>query len=106
MIGAYDAERLHEQEIGLDVEIERDVAAAAASDRVMDTTDYDRIVEILTQLCKARRFRLLEALAAEAAAEVLRTLPEVRRVSLTVRKPGAVAAASSAWVRLERIRPV
>jgi len=104
IVGIYEHERASEQALFLDVEVDRDFAAAAASDHVSDTLDYDHLARALTELARERQYQLLETFAEEGAALLLTNHPEVGRVSIEIRKPAAVPAADCSMVRIERRR--
>ncbi len=46
-VGVLEQERLHGQWFELDLELAADLAAAAASDRLVDTLDYSRLITAL-----------------------------------------------------------
>jgi 7,8-dihydroneopterin aldolase/epimerase/oxygenase len=87
----------HEQKVGqrfaIDLELDIDLATAAASDRLADTVSYASIVETATQAFTAKNFRLLEAAAGAVAEAVLLAFPRVAAVKVTVHKPHAPIAA-------------
>ena len=104
IVGVYDYERLARQTVFVDVELDYDFAAAAASDAIADAVDYDGVVAVITDLAERRAFQLIETMAEESAAMLLARLPQVRRVRVEIRKPAAVPSASCSFVRVERIR--
>ncbi len=104
IVGIYDAERRARQSVLVDVELDYDFAAAAASDAIGDTIDYDDVARAVTELAERRAFHLIETMAEETAAMLLARLPALRRVRLEIRKPAAVPAATCAFVRVERVR--
>ena len=59
---------------------------AGTSDRIADAVDYREVVACLREVSDGRKFRLLEALSAAVADEVLARFP-VERVRVRVRKP-------------------
>lgn len=101
VIGVYDWERNITQRLELDLEMGWDNRRAAASDRVEDALDYARVSEAVSELLQRLQPQLLET-AAEAVASLLQDQFRVPWVSLTLRKPGAVPAARSVGVRLNR----
>ena len=103
-IGVYPHERTGTQPLFLDVEVDYDFAAAAASDAVDDALDYDRIAAGLTEVATEGRFALLEALAEASASFCLDSFPQITAVRLEIRKPRAVEAADASFVRVERRR--
>ncbi len=62
-----------------------EVSDAALSDRLEDTVDYVAVAELVKGISDARRFQLLEALAAAVADAVAERFP-VEHVRVRVRK--------------------
>lgn len=104
IVGIYAHEREETQPVFLDLEVDYDFGAPAASDAIADAVDYDRIVKLVTELVQARRFQLLEAMAEAVVTTVLEHFGVVRCVRLEIRKPDAVPAAANSFVRVERER--
>ena len=69
----------------IDVELERDLSAAAASDDLTDTIDYDRLTSYVAELVRTSSSKLLEHLAGTIAEQV-GSLPGVERVTVEVSK--------------------
>lgn len=104
IVGILPFERVTEQDIFLDISMDLDFAAAAASEDVRDTVDYASLAESLATLVRERRFQLVETMAEACAASVLETRPQVRRVRVAVHKPAAVPQAADTRVRVDRVR--
>lgn len=104
IVGIHPHERAATQTVRLDVELDYDFAAAAASDAIGDAVDYTAVAAAVTELLQSSRFQLIETLAERTAALLLAQLPGVSVVRLEVRKPAAVPAADCSFVRLERRR--
>ncbi len=104
IVGIYPHERVEEQPLFLDVEVDQDFGAAAASEHVDDTVDYDHIAAGLTDLARTRQYQLIETFAEDACALVLGRWAAVEAVRVEVRKPRAVPAARCSFVRVERRR--
>ena len=102
----------HEGKVGqrfvLDLELSLDLAAAARSDKVVDTVSYDRVVEIATKVFTARTYRLIEAAAGAVADATMTKFPRITAIRVTVRKPHAPIAAifADAGVTVVRKRHV
>lgn len=105
VVGVYAHERERPRSVFFDIEVDYDLAPAAASDALADAVDYDDVAAAVGELVRRRRFALLETMAEETAALLLDRLDRARRVRIEVRKPGAVPAAACAFVRVERARP-
>lgn len=100
IVGIYPHEREAVQELFVDLEIDTDFDAAAASEIVDDTVDYDHLAALVTGLAAERRYQLIETFAQEAVTDILARWPAVRAVRIEVRKPAAVPAADASFVRL------
>jgi dihydroneopterin aldolase len=87
--GAEEAEQRLGQPFLYDVELE--VGARGASDRLDDAVDYTQVAQAIRDLSDARRFNLLEALAA-ATADMLVELFEPDSLRLRIRKPQVTPA--------------
>ena len=87
---AYHGWHRHEGEFGqpflLDLELETDIARAAATDELADALDYALIVATMRRLFVDTRYKLVEAAAASLAQGLLAQFPSVTLVDLRVRK--------------------
>lgn len=83
--GELPAERELGGRFSVDVELETDVSAAAASDRLEDTVDYTRAHRLVGEVVEGEACRLLETVAERIAGRLLELAP-VRRVTVRVRK--------------------
>ena len=104
IVGIYEHERVQTQAVFLDLEIDYDFAPAALSDAIPDAVDYDGIVAMVKELIETRRFQLIETMAEAVAALLLDRVPVIQAVRLEIRKPAAVPAAASSFVRVARDR--
>jgi len=104
VIGIFDWEREIKQAVSLDLEMDFDIRAAAASDSIADALDYKAVSKRLIGFIERSQFQLVEALAERCAAIVLEEFP-VARLRLKLSKPGAVRGSSAVGVIIERQRP-
>jgi len=104
IIGIHPHERVQEQSVFLDIEIDYDFGPAAASDALGDVVDYDMVVAAVTDMVRGRQFHLIETLAESAAALLFDRVAQATAVRLEVRKPAAVPRARHSFVRVERAR--
>lgn len=80
--GVTEEERAIGQRLSVDVEMEIDLKKAAASDRLEETVDYDRLCGEIVKIGRESRVHLIETLAERVAGQIL----EDRRIaSVTVR---------------------
>jgi len=104
IVGIHPHERETRQSVILDIELDYDFQAAAAGEAIGDAVDYSEVASHITELAERRGFQLIETMAEETVTMVLARFTRVQRVRLEIRKPAAVPAASSAFVRVERAR--
>lgn len=100
-IGAYDWEQQIWQKLLFDIEMEFDIAQAAASDDVKFALDYAKVTQAVTQFVGQGRFLLIERVAQEVADLILQQFG-VTWVRITVSKPSALLNAGCAGVVIER----
>ena len=99
-LGVLDAEQANPQEIRIDVALAIDAKRAASRDDVDDAVDYARLVTAVKQFVERTPYRLMETMAEEIAALILKEFrtPEVT-VKVTKR---ALPEIESAAVELTR----
>lgn len=100
IIGCLPDERIREQPLFVDLEIELDVTEAATSDSLDSGIDYVQLADRAREIAQSGRFRLIEAYA-HAVLDALE-LPAVRWARVRVKKPGAIPSARYAQVEMER----
>jgi dihydroneopterin aldolase len=86
--GVYDFERAEGQDFLIDVELELDLATAAASDDVADTVHYGELAERLAAVVAGEPVNLVETLADRLLAVCLEDR-RVQAATVTVHKPQA-----------------
>jgi D-erythro-7,8-dihydroneopterin triphosphate epimerase len=101
IVGIYPEERRAKQDIVLNLTLEGDFRRAAASDDIADAVDYKRLKKQVIAHVEGSRYQLIETLA-QAVADICLSDPGVRRVTVTVDKPGALRFARSVAVELTR----
>ena len=102
IIGCSPEERNSRQEIIVNLEMQCDLRTAGRSDNLNDTVDYFAIKESIIQLAEESRFHLIESLA-EQMADIALADDKVKKVVVTIDKPGALQLAKSSAVEI--IRP-
>lgn len=94
-IGVFEWEQVTPQDIWIDLELSIDAAKAAAQDDVAATIDYGRLVTAVKQHVQHKTFHLLETMAEEVAALILKEF-SATQVMVRVKKralPGVDYAA-------------
>ncbi len=85
-IGATEEERSFPQMLELDLVVEADLSAAAASDALADTIDYGPLVGLTELVVEGSTFETLEGLAGALLRRVLEATPAAAAVTVRVRK--------------------
>ncbi|GGD49577.1 dihydroneopterin aldolase [Lacimicrobium alkaliphilum] len=101
LIGVYDWERTARRPLLVDVTLEVDLAAAAATDDVRDTIDYASVADTLERVALKSQFFLLEALAG-AMLEALFTDFAVQGATVKLSKPDILPNAANVAIQLSR----
>lgn len=101
IIGIYDWEREVKQTVVLDIDMESDIARAAATDHIDQALDYKAISKRLIQFVGDSEFQLVETLA-ERISEVLLEEFKIPWLRLSVNKQGAIRGAKDVGVVIER----
>ncbi|MDP3294693.1 MAG: dihydroneopterin aldolase [Nevskia sp.] len=103
IIGVHAHEQHAPRPLLIDLEMGTDIRLAASSDRIRDAIDYSAVAEAITKLAAERRFQLLETLAETLARMLFERFP-IASLRMTIGKPGAVDAARTVGVRIDRRR--
>ena len=102
-IGVHAWEHHIRRPLILDLDLGVDTREAAASDHIRDALDYKAVCDAIERLVRERQFQLLETFAESAALRLFEEFP-LLSLRLSVSKPGAVTAARTVGVEIERRR--
>jgi 7,8-dihydroneopterin aldolase/epimerase/oxygenase len=102
--GVGDDEGRIGQQFLVDLVIERELAAAARSDKLADTISYADLIAVTSEAFRSRRYRLVEAAAGSVAEALLAAFASIDRITVTVHKPHAPIAAVFADVGVTLVR--
>ena len=102
-VGIYHRERVTTQSISLDLDIALPTDRVFASGKVIDTIDYAVVVKRIRAELEARRFGLVEELAAFVAQLLLDEF-HAPRVRVSVAKLGVLKDVARVGVTVERSR--
>lgn len=103
ILGINPEEREKTQDVVINVVLYADLRRACATDDINDTVDYKGIKQQILQMAEGSSFYLVERLAEEVARIALGD-PRVRRVEVSIDKPGALRFARSVAVAITRER--
>lgn len=90
VIGVYEIERQAPQRLVANLEVDCDTRAAASSDAVADTLDYQQITRDIERFVESTQFYLVETLANRLADRLLADYP-ITALSLELTKPDVMA---------------
>ena len=103
ILGIYDDERREKQDVVANITLHADLSAACKTDSIDDTVDYKGIKKEILAMIQQSEFFLIERLVEEIADIALKD-PLVKRVDVSVDKPGALRFARSVAVEITRTR--
>ncbi len=107
-VGVTEAERAQPQRLRISLELQADFSAAARTDALTDTVDYQAVADAVLSRCRQGEWQLIEKLAADLAQAVLDTfkparvtvevkkyaIPRSRHVAVRLTRPAQVAEGS------------
>jgi dihydroneopterin aldolase len=102
--GATAAERKLLRRFQVDIDIALPLGAAAKSDRLGDTVDYDQICTLAVELGTGRTFHLIEALAGALVDAISEQCPQAG-ITVEVRKLNPPCPGSPAYAAARLSRP-
>lgn len=101
IVGVWEWERRIKQVLTVDVDMEVDVAAAAADDQLDATLNYKAVAKRLIEFVGNSEYKLIETVA-EKIAQILTDEFEIKWCRVKVDKGGAVRGARNVGVVIER----
>ena len=101
IVGIYDWERQVRQRVSLDVEMGCDIRAAARTENIELAINYKSVADEVAAFIGEQQFLLIETMAEQVADLIIRKFG-VPWVRLKLRKHGAVPAAGSVGISVER----
>jgi D-erythro-7,8-dihydroneopterin triphosphate epimerase len=103
IVGINPEERIHKQDVSIQLTLFVDLSLAARSDAIGDTVDYKVLKKRIVEAVEGSSFFLVERLAGMIAGLCLED-PRVRAVEVEVEKPGALRFARTVSVTILRHR--
>ncbi len=100
IIGIFDWEREHKQDLVLNLAIEFDGSKPGQSDQIEDTVDYKKITKRIIETVESSQYFLLEKLAQEILHLVMAD-SKVLKAKIEIDKPGALRFADSVSIESE-----
>lgn len=101
VIGVFDEERDHKQDVLINITLFTDLREAGESDNIEHTVNYKAVKQAVKALVEGSSFMLVEALA-EAIAKTCLKFERVEQVDVLVEKPGALRYVRTVGVEISR----
>ena len=101
IIGFNDDERREKQDVTINIVLDADLSEACRTDRIEDSVNYKIVKKKIIALVERSSFNLIERLAEEVAGVCLESR-RVKKVRVTIDKPGALRFARSVAVEITR----
>ena len=103
IIGTYPWERIHRQDIVINIRIQYCAKESIQSDNLEHTVDYHSLTALVVKTVNESKFHLLEKLADTLISKII-NIGMVEKVVLRINKPFAIRQADSVSVELERTK--
>ncbi len=102
-VGATLAEQKKLQPMYVDIELYLNLKRAGQSDDLNDTINYSTVHAAIASLLSRTRFFLIEAMAEQITTRLLKEFP-LKKITLRLKKPGALRKKNVAWAGVEITR--
>lgn len=99
--GVLPEEQENGQDFFIDVELALDLKEAGDSDEIDHTVDYAEVYNIIKNVTKNNKFRLIEKLADTISREILSKYKKIEQIIVCVKKPDAPMTGEFEWVGVE-----
>ena len=104
IIGIKPHERLKEQNLFLDINLDVDFGDSIIADNINETIDYTKIVEMATQLGISKKYKLIESFCHDLNNLFFDTFKIIQQSKITVKKPNAIPKAKYAAFSMKKSR--
>ena len=104
IIGILPNERVKEQTLLLDINLDVDIGESTFADDINETIDYTKIAEMATQLAITKKYKLIESFCRDLNNLFLDTFKVIQKTRITVKKPNALPKAKYATYSMKKSR--
>ena len=104
IMGIHPHERIQEQKLFLDINLEVDFKDSTIPDDINSTIDYTLIAELATQLAILKKYQLIESFCSDLNNMLLDKFKIIQKSKITVKKPNALPKAKYAAFTMEKSR--
>ena len=104
IIGIHPHERVQEQILFVDINLDLDLGDLPITDDINDTIDYTKIAELATHLAVSKKYSLIESLCHDLNNLLLDQFEIIQQSTVTVKKPNALPKAKYASYSMKKLR--
>ena len=104
IIGILPNERIKEQTLLLNINLDVDIGDSTFADDINETIDYTIIAEMATQLAITKKYNLIESFCKDLNNLFLETFQAIQQTRITVKKPNAIPKAKYAAYTMKKTR--
>ena len=104
IIGILPNERVKEQTLLLNINLDVDIGDSTFADDINETIDYTIIAEMATQLATTKKYNLIESFCKDLNNLFLETFQAIQQTRITVKKPNALSNAKYAAYSMKKSR--
>ena len=104
VIGILPNERVKEQTLLLNINVDVDIGDSTFADDINETIDYTIIAEMATQLAITKKYNLIESFCKDLNNLFLETFQAIQQTRITVKKPNALPKAKYAAYSMKKSR--
>ena len=102
IIGILPNERVKEQTLLLDINLDVDIGDSTFADDINETIDYTKIAEMATHLGISKKYKLIESFCYDLNNLFLDTFKIIQQSNITVKKPNAIPKAKYAAYSMKK----
>ena len=104
IIGILPNERVKEQTLLLNINLDVDIGDSTFADNINETIDYTIIAEMATQLAITKKYNLIESFCKDLNNLLLETFQAIKQTRITVKKPNALPKAKYVTSTIKKSR--
>ena len=104
IIGILPNERVKEQTLLLNINLDVDIGDSTFADDINETIDYTIIAEMATQLATTKKYNLIESFCKDLNNLFLETFQTIQQTRITVKKTNALPKAKYAAYTMKKSR--
>ena len=104
IIGILPNERVKEQTLLLNINLDVDIGDSTFADDINETIDYTKIAQLATQLAISKKYNLIESFCYDLNNLFLDTFKIIQQSKITVKKPNAIPKAKYAAFSMKKSR--